>query len=358
MNSVKQQSRTFNRDARIRYGMRSALLVLGTAFLMAVVAALVYGALQYRAFVKHPLSLPRAGLVITIPSGSSLQGLASELHELGVIARPRFLVLLGRQMNAASRIKAGEYHLQQGTTPPGMLEKLIEGDVVQHALTIVEGWTFRDLMSQIHGNDVLVPTLEDLDESQIMERLGQPDVSPEGRFFPDTYHFPRGTTDLEFLERARDVMDRHLREAWEQRAEGLPLQSPDEALVLASIVEKETGAAGERDRIAGVFIRRLRKGMRLQTDPTVIYGLGDEFDGNLRTRDLKTDTPYNTYTRVGLPPTPIAIPGMGSINAVLHPADGDTLYFVAKGDGSHYFSSSLREHNKAVRKYQLAGRQR
>jgi UPF0755 protein len=217
----------------------------------------------------------------------------------------------------------------------------------------VEGWTFRQLLSALRRHEAVRDTLDGLSDEAIMARLGYPGKHPEGRFLPETYQFPRGTSDLEFLRRAYDGMQRALAAAWQGRAEDLPLDSPHEALVLASIVEKETGLASERARIAGVFVRRLRRGMRLQTDPTVIYGLGEAFDGNLRRRDLAADTPYNTYTRAGLPPTPICLPGKAAIEAVMHPAHGTSLYFVARGDGSHQFSDTLEAHNRAVQKYQL-----
>jgi UPF0755 protein len=225
--------------------------------------------------------------------------------------------------------------------------------VVQYPLTLVEGWTFRQVMEALQADERLEHLIEDPSAEAVMARLGRRGVHPEGRFFPDTYHFTRGSSDLDILKRAHAAMERVLAEEWEARADGLPIESPDEALILASIIEKETGLASERAEIAGVFVRRLRLGMRLQTDPTVIYGLGDDFDGNLRRADLRNDHPYNTYVHAGLPPTPIALPGREAIRAALNPADGETLYFVARGDGSHAFSVTLEEHNRAVRKYQL-----
>jgi UPF0755 protein len=238
-------------------------------------------------------------------------------------------------------------------TPESLLRKLAGGEVIQHAITLIEGQTFREMLALIAANDKIVHTLDGASAGEIMARLGHEGENPEGRFLPDTYHFPQGTTDLAFLQRAYNAMERLLAGEWAARARGLPLNTPYEALTLASIVEKETGLAEERPAIAGVFIRRLLKGMRLQTDPTVIYGLGERFDGDLRAGDLRTDTPYNTYTREGLPPTPIAMPGAASIHAVLHPDKGDTLYFVANGNGGHYFSRTLKEHESAVQKFQL-----
>ena len=217
----------------------------------------------------------------------------------------------------------------------------------------MEGWNFKQVLAAVSGHEALKHTLKGLTDGEIMARLGHPGEHPEGRFYPDTYKFPRGTTDAAFLERAYQSMSRLLAEEWGKRDPDLPLKTPYEALILASIVEKETGVADERSEIAGVFVRRLRKGMKLQTDPTVIYGMGDNFKGNIRRRDLKQDTPYNTYVHTGLPPTPISMPGSAAIRAVLHPAPGKSLYFVARGDGSHYFSKSLAEHNRAVRKFQL-----
>jgi UPF0755 protein len=256
----------------------------------------------------------------------------------------------------ATRIKAGEYEVPAGTTPPALLDLLISGKVIQRAVTLVEGWTFRQVLAALSEDTRLVKELGKAAPGDVMERLGRSGQHPEGRFFPDTYNFTKGTTDLDILRRAYERMEQVLAQEWEQRREDLPLATPEEAVILASIVEKETGLASERPAIAGVFIRRLELGMKLQTDPTVIYGLGDAFDGNLTRAHLRGDTPYNTYVHPGLPPTPIALPGRQAIHAVLHPEDGDSLYFVAKGDGSHHFSTNLAEHNRAVRQYQL-GRQ-
>jgi UPF0755 protein len=224
---------------------------------------------------------------------------------------------------------------------------------VQHALTIIEGWTFKQLMAAVRRHQALTQTLAGVEEQEVMSRLGLEAMHPEGWFYPDTYHFPKGTTDAEFLRRAHQRMTTFLQTAWEKRDKDLPLDSPYQALILASIIEKETGVPSERSKIAGVFIRRLRKGMRLQTDPTVIYGMGERYDGNIRRRDLVTDTPYNTYVHKGLTPTPIAMPSGMAIEAALHPEDGTALYFVATGDGGHHFSNTLEAHNEAVRKYQL-----
>jgi len=236
------------------------------------------------------------------------------------------------------------------------LQQLADGAVIAYTITLVEGWTFRQVMDAVRGHPALDQTLAGLSDEQIMQRLGHPGEHPEGRFFPDTYHFPRGTSDQAVLQRAYSAMERLLDREWSRGAANLPLQSPYEALILASIVERETALASERPQIAGVFVRRLTNGMKLQTDPTVIYGMGEAFAGNLTKRDLQQDTPYNTYVRGGLTPTPICMPGRDAVQAVLHPADGDSLYFVARGDGSHEFSATLAAHNRAVRTYQLNGR--
>jgi len=327
--------------------MRVLALLLLSALLVAGVLLGVY-----QRFQETPLTLPAGETIYEIPPGTSLSQLAYDLRERDMIEHPRLFILLGSALDVATRLQAGEYRLAAGTTPRMLLQMLTEGEVIQHALTLVEGQTFRETLQRIQAHPLIEVTLQGMDNAEIMARLGHAGLHPEGRFLPNTYHFTRGTTDLDFLRRAFDAMSSYLESAWPGREAGLPLQTPEDALILASIVEKETGLATERPVIAGVFIRRLQRGMRLQTDPTVIYGLGEQFDGNLRRRDLENDTPYNTYTRVGLPPTPIAMPGADAITAVLHPAAGKSLYFVSRGDGSHYFSATLEEHNLAVDKYQ------
>jgi UPF0755 protein len=307
---------------------------------------------MYQRFQESGLRLAGEEQTYLLPAGASLNQLAYDLQRHGIIEYPRFFILLGREQDAARRLQAGEYVLTRGMTPRTLLELMVAGQVIQHALTLIEGETFREMLQRIQAHPVIEVTLDGLEDAAIMQRLGHAGMHPEGRFLPDTYYFPRNTTDLAFLQRAYAAMAGQLAKAWEGRADGLPLKTPQQALTLASIVEKETGRAEERPQIAGVFIRRLQKGMKLQTDPTVIYGMGDGFDGNLRRRDLRKDTPYNTYTRHGLPPTPIAMPGSDAIHAVLHPAAGDSLYFVSMGGGRHYFSSTLKEHNLAVDKFQ------
>jgi UPF0755 protein len=309
--------------------------------------------IDYREFKQKPLTIPDGGLVYELPSGGSAASLARDLHARGVLDNVVYLRLLARLDEKARSLQAGEYRIEPGTTPAQLLELLSRGQVIQYPLTLVEGWTFPQILYALHGSDKLEHLLTDLPSDRIMARLGRPGLHPEGRFLPDTYHFPRGASDLQVLQRALEAMDRLLEAEWAARDTGLPLESAEDALILASIVEKETGLASERPLIAGVFVRRLRKGMLLQSDPTVIYGLGESFDGDLRRADLQRDTPYNTYVHQGLPPTPIAMPGPDAIHAVLHPQAGNSLYFVATGDGGHHFSASLAEHNRAVRKYQL-----
>ncbi len=308
---------------------------------------------EYHRFAGTPLKLPDEGLVYTLSPGTGLRGISRELTAQGLIPYPAYFWLLAYLEGNPRGLKAGEYAICPGSTPRDLLRQLEEGRVIQHALTLVEGWTFSKVMETLRADDRLEQELIGLSDPEVMARLGYPGEHPEGRFFPDTYRFPRGTSDLSFLRRAYQAMVQMINEEWPKRAPGLPLSRPYEALVLASIVEKETAAAHERAEIAGVFVRRLKKGMLLQTDPTVIYGLGEDFDGNLRRQDLERDGPYNTYRRAGLPPTPIALPGRASIHAALHPSPGDALFFVARGDGSHEFSATLAEHNEAVRRYQI-----
>ena len=333
--------------------MRALLLRI----LLALVGLALLGAglftWHYQSFLRTPLALGDAPQVFEVARGSGLRGVADALATRGLLADPDLLVLHARLSGLDTGIKAGEYLLEPGTTPPALIDQLTSGRVLLHALTLIEGWTFAQALAAVAAAPALEQTLEGLDGAAIMARLDREGQHPEGRLFPDTYRFPRGTTDVEFLRRAAETMDGVLAAAWADRAPGLPYADADEALVLASIVEKETSLAEERSQVAGVFVRRLHKGMRLQADPTVIYGLGSAFDGNLRRVDLRSDTPYNTYTRGGLPPTPIALPGRGAIEAALRPDDGRALYFVARGDGSHVFAETLTEHEANVRRFQL-----
>ena len=275
------------------------------------------------------------------------------MRQAGVIEDAQVFVLLGRSMGLSGKIKYGNYQLTQPVSMVELMEIVSKGRVVHSDLAIIEGWTFKQFREALNANPKLRHDSVSLSDAEIMQRIGAVEKHPEGLFFPDTYNFPAGSSDIALIKRAYQNMQRHLQEAWQARDKNLPLETPYQALILASIIEKETGKASERTMIASVFVNRLRIGMKLQTDPTVIYGIGDKYDGNIRKRDLLQDTTYNTYTRYGLTPTPIALPGKESINAALHPATSSALYFVARGDGSSQFSDSLLDHNKAVGRYQL-----
>lgn len=325
--------------------------------LVTLLAGIVVGAvwLQMQRYLDTPLRL-QTSQTYELKPGSNFIQVVNELKQTGVLDEGRYLRWYGRISGEARQIKAGEYLIPVGITPRQLLGMLTRGKVRQYALTLVEGWNFRQVMMAVNDHPALVHTLGDLDNATIMVRLGHPDEHPEGRFLPDTYLFPKGLSDVAFLQRAYQAMQQVLDKEWTNRASGLPFKTPYEALILASIVEKETGLASERRAIAGVFVRRLEKRMRLQTDPTVIYGMGKQYKGNIRKQDLLQDTPYNTYRRFGLPPTPIAMPGREAIHATLHPDETDNIYFVARGDGSHQFSATLEQHNEAVIKFQLKGR--
>ena len=312
--------------------------------------------MAYRDYVQTPLNLPESGVTYLVAPGASAAAVANDLAQRGWLTHPDWFRWYARWHDQAQRIRAGEYRLNPGITPPGLLAILVSGQTVDHSLTLVEGWNFRQVRAALDGHDALEHTLRDLSDAEVMAKLGRPEEHPEGRFFPDTYLFPRGTSDLEFLRRAYDRMADELQAAWEQRSAELPLTDPYQALILASVVEKETAVPEERPAIAGVFVRRLQRGMKLQTDPTVIYGMGERYDGNIRRSDLQEDTPYNTYVHAGLPPTPICMPGRAALLAAVQPAPGKSLYFVARGDGSHAFSDTLELHNAAVRRYQLGGK--
>lgn len=309
-----------------------------------------------KSFGDTSLDLGHEPVLFSIAKGNGLIHVANQLQSVGIINDARKFIWLARIRGQSRQIKAGEYELESGTTPNLILDLFISGKVKQYSLTLVEGWSYKQMMEAVNAHTKLSHKLDGLGPDEVMMRIGYSGIHPEGRFLPDTYHFPVNTSDIDFLKRAYEAMEKTLMDEWEKRQSDLPYESAYQALVMASIVEKETSVPSERQMIAGVFVRRLKKRMRLQTDPTVIYGMGDEYQGNIRKRDLRRDTPYNTYTRRGLPPTPIAMPGRDAIHAALQPADGDFLYFVAKGDGSHYFSSTMLEHNKAVRKYQIKRR--
>ena len=313
------------------------------------------GAIGYRWYTR-PLTLPQTPFDFEVKSGASLGSVARSLRDAGVVAHPSMLTLLARVRSVDRTIKAGSYEIEQGITLPQLLAKLTQGDVMQSALTIVEGTTFAELKRALRENADIRHDVADLPDAALLARIGATESAPEGLFFPDTYYFANGSSDADVLKRAYRAMRQRLDAAWARRAAGLPLASPYEALILASIVEKETGRAKDRPLIASVLVNRLKRGMRLQTDPAVIYGLGARFDGNLRKRDLEEDSAYNTYTRDGLPPTPIALPSQASLDVVVDPPATAYLYFVSRGDGTSEFSTSLSDHNRAVSKYQKGGR--
>jgi UPF0755 protein len=303
-------------------------------------------------WLDQPLELAASSVEVSIEPKTSPRDVAQAWVQAGVRVDPRLLYEWFRWSGQARKIRAGSYEIERGVTPRSLLDKMVRGDEVMATVRLIEGWTFRQFRAELAKAPDLKQTTVSLSEADLMVAIGAPGVAAEGRFYPDTYAFSRGASDVAVLKRAYRAMQRQLEAAWAERAPNTPLRSADEALTLASIVEKETGAAKDRGLVAGVFVNRLRIGMPLQTDPTVIYGLGERFDGNLRKKDLLADTPYNTYTRGGLPPTPIAMPGRASLLAAVRPDATKALYFVAKGDGSSHFSESLSEHNRAVNQYQ------
>ncbi len=318
-----------------------SLLLTGT-----LLASLVYYAIS-------PLKLQPNSQEITIQANSGLKSIAKQLVKEGVLKEPWRFIVLAKLLNKEAYLQAGEYTLNKNVSPYQLLLSLNHGKTTQASITFIEGHSYYQLREKIKKNDALKQTVSDWSEADIMKLLGSPYTVAEGLFFPDTFYFDRDTTDVAILQRSYASMQTKLAKAWAARDANLPYENSYQALIMASIIEKETGKASERAMIAGVFINRLAMGMRLQTDPTVIYGMGRRYDGNIRKKDLLADTPYNTYTRTGLPPTPIAMPGMAAIDAALHPAKTKALYFVGKGDGSHVFSNNLVEHNTAVLNYQL-----
>jgi UPF0755 protein len=323
--------------------------------LLLLLAAILAGRELERRWLQ-PLALPAEGLLLAIAPGESLRAVANRLQREGILPYPELLLVYARWHGTDQQIKHGEYRLQPPLTAPGLLDLLRSGKVIQYQVTLPEGINLVQALAILAAQDYLVSVLDGAADVQLQE-LVKPHAHPEGLFFPDTYHFSRDTTDLQLLQRAHRKMLEVLEEEWQDRAPDLPYETPYEALIMASIIERETGLPEERDQIAGVFVRRLQAGMRLQTDPTIIYGLGPGFDGNLRRADLDDESnTYNTYRRDGLPPTPIALPGRASVHAALHPAAGTTLFFVARGDGGHQFSTTLPEHEAAVRKFQLQRR--
>lgn len=323
----------------------TALVVLG----LLVVAA---GGIWLIRFAVTPVELPEGSRLFNVERGLGVSQVARQLEDRGVVDNANAFTALVRVLGKSSDMKAGSYEAAGSITPLRLVEKLTRGEFTQGQIRFIEGWTFRQLREVLDQHPALLHKTKGWTGLEILEALGSEETHPEGLFFPDTYYFAAGTSDLTILQQAYNKMQTTLDATWETRAERLPVKEKYQALILASIVEKETGDPSERKMVAAVFVNRLRKRMRLQTDPTVIYGLGEKFDGNLRKRDLLADQPYNTYTRYGLPPTPIAMPGEAAIEATLRPADTRALYFVAKGDGTHYFSNSLTEHNQAVNRFQ------
>ncbi len=325
---------------------RLFILLLGFLFIAALVAGWFYH------YYHLKIVLPVIPYEFSVESGSNVKQITRQLANDNVLPDTWSFVLLSYLLSKESVLKAGDYRLTENISQIALLDYLVKGDVRQNEVRFVEGWTFSQFRDALYSHPDIRKTTTGMSEREILRLVGVSELSAEGVFFPDTYYFIKNSTDVEILQRAYQTMQNHVQKAWAQRIETLPLESPYEALILASIVEKETGLDSDRLEIAGVFINRLRMGMPLQTDPTVIYGLGDKFDGNLRKKDLRTDQEYNTYTRTGLPPTPIAMPGLASIHAAVKPAKTDSLYFVAKGNGESVFSTNLSDHNRAVMRYQ------
>lgn len=323
-----------------------ALVVLASA------AAAGYGAW----YLGSPVTIRHYPVEVEIPRGAGFRAAVEQLEKSGVGIRRHEFELLARSMGKVRDIKAGSYEISQPVTPLQLLQKLTRGDVTQAEVRLIEGWTFAQFRAALDASPDLRHDTKGLDDAQVLERLRIAEKHPEGHFFPDTYLFGKGSSDLAVLRRSHRAMARHLKEEWEARDKAVvPYRTPYEALIMASIIEKETGQAGERDLIGGVLVNRLRIGMRLQVDPTIIYGLGTEYDGNLKRSHLAKDGPYNTYTRAGLPPTPIAMPGIASLRAAMRPGRTDAMYYVSRKDGSSQFSRTLEEHNRAVTRYQLRG---
>lgn len=331
---------------------------LGISLLVSILLVVAAAIFVFERAITTPMDVKAPGYRVVLEPGATLGAVARELSQNGIILIPQPLTWYARFKGQAHQIQVGEYWIVPGMTPVDLVEMLVSGRVIQHPVTFIEGWTFREVLTVLSKQLQLRLMTPEMNNQQIMAAIGMEGVAPEGRFFPDTYLYTANTTDLELLNRSAIRMQQFLQSAWISRDIGLPYAGIDEALVMASIIEKETGSGGERKKIAGVFVRRLQLGMRLQSDPTVIFGMGEAYKGNITRADLKRMTPYNTYRIKGLPPTPIALPGKASIEAALHPAEGNELYFVGKGDGSHYFSATLAQHQKAVEQYQRSGRKK
>ncbi|WP_290579533.1 endolytic transglycosylase MltG [Ketobacter sp.] len=327
------------------------ILLAGLVLAVLACGVVLYAVSWLNQWAEAPMRLQQ-DQVLNVPPGSSLYRLSIELEQLGLIEQGRYLRWYIKLNKLGHFIQAGEYAVPQGTTPHQLIARIQKGDVIQYSVTLINGQTFGEFLQTLRADPVLIQRVPDMTHAQILAALQEERTHPEGLFYPDTYHYRRGDSDLDILRRAHGRMAELLARAWDQRQEGLPYKDAYEALIMASIVEKETAVGEERALIAGVFVNRLNKKMRLQTDPTVIYGLGDQYQGNITRAHLKAYSPYNTYRINGLPPTPIANPALPAIEAALHPATTNALYFVAKGDGSHHFSETLQEHTKAVRQYQ------
>jgi UPF0755 protein len=326
-------------------GLLNKLIVTGTIVSVAAVAGFAY-------WSKQPITTQEPVIAFTVLPGSGVSVASQQIVAAGVPVNPYLFSFLARVTQKASRIKAGSYELKPGTTPRRLIEQLVRGEFAQESLTIIEGWTFKQMRQAVAGSKGLRHDTAEMSDKELMQKIAPDFKAPEGLFFPDTYLFAKGSSDLQIYKQAHAMLMSHLNTAWSKRDPSLPYANPYQALVMASIVEKETGQKSERAMIAGVFVNRLKLGMLLQTDPTVIYGMGDKYDGKIRKKDLETDTPYNTYTRVGLPPTPIALPGVQSLEAALGPAKTEALYFVSRGDGTSKFSGNLIDHNRAVNQFQ------
>jgi UPF0755 protein len=332
--------------------------LLKKCLIAAVVAVVVAGALFAGMFrwANSPVDLASPELDITIKSHSTLRSVALQLDRGGAHVQQQLFVLMTRALGLSAQLKSGNYEFKTGITPYEMLQKIARGDVNEYVATVIEGWTFQKMRNELDGNPALQHDTAGMTDTDLLKAIGAPDdviarARAEGLFFPDTYLFDKGTSDIAVYKRAYKLMQQRLTEAWDTRAQNLPYKTPYDALIMASIVEKETGRAVDRPLVAAVFANRLRIGMPLQTDPSVIYGLGSAYSGRLRKKDLQTDTPYNTYTRMGLPPGPIALPGVAALAATVNPASSAALYFVSRGDGSSFFSDNLGDHNRAVDKY-------